>query len=66
MPQVIRKTHNESNTAVLANQATVTLWNPDEEIGGMPIFDPSTQSEVQALRDKCTKSWPMTYGRSRC
>ena len=36
-----------------AGQAAVTLGNADGEIGGLPISDPPTQAEVQALRDKC-------------
>jgi hypothetical protein len=36
-----------------ADQAAVTLGNPDGEIAGLTISDPPTQAEVQALRDKC-------------
>jgi hypothetical protein len=36
-----------------AGQAALTLGNVDGEIGGITISDPPTQSEVQALRDKC-------------
>jgi hypothetical protein len=36
-----------------ADQAAVTLGNTDGEIDGLTISDPPTQSEVQALRDKC-------------
>jgi hypothetical protein len=36
-----------------AGQAAVTLGNTDGEIGGLPISDPPTQADVQALRDKC-------------
>jgi len=36
-----------------ADQAAVTLGNVDGEIGGVIISDPPTQTEVQALRDKC-------------
>jgi len=35
------------------NQAAVTLGNTDGEIGGLTIFDPPTQLEIQALRDAC-------------
>ena len=31
----------------------MTLGNVDGEIGGLTIFDPPTQTEVLALRDKC-------------
>jgi len=34
------------------DQAAVTLWNTDGEIGGPTISDPPTQAEVHALRDK--------------
>jgi hypothetical protein len=30
----------------------VTLGNQDGEIGGLTIFDPPTQAELQAMRDK--------------
>lgn len=30
----------------------MTLGNTDGEIGGLPISNPPTQAEVQALRDK--------------
>jgi len=36
-----------------ADQGAVTLGNTDGEIGGLTISDPPTQTEVQALRDKC-------------
>jgi len=36
-----------------ANQAVVTLGNADNEIGGLAIGATYSQSEVQALRDKC-------------
>jgi len=36
-----------------ADQAAVALGNTDGEIGGLTISDPPTQSDVQALRDKC-------------
>ncbi len=36
-----------------ADQAAVTLGNTDGEIGGLTISDPPTQTEIQALRDKC-------------
>ena len=35
-----------------AAQAAVTLGNVDGAIGGLPISDPPTQAEVQAMRDK--------------
>jgi len=38
-----------------ADQAAVTLGNADGEIGGLPISDPLTQVEVQALWDKSEK-----------
>lgn len=36
-----------------ADQATVTLGNTDDAIGGLTISDPPTQAEVQGLRDAC-------------
>jgi len=36
-----------------ANQAAVTLGNTNSEIGGLTISAAYSQSEVQALRDKC-------------
>jgi hypothetical protein len=36
-----------------ADQTAVTLGNTDGEIGGLTISDPPTQTELQALRDKC-------------
>jgi hypothetical protein len=36
-----------------ADQPIVTLSNTDGEIGGLAISDPPTQTELQALRDKC-------------
>lgn len=36
-----------------ANQAVVTLGNTNAEIGGLTISAAYSQSEVQALRDKC-------------
>jgi hypothetical protein len=36
-----------------AGQTAVTLGNTDGAIGGLTISDPPTQTEVQALRDKC-------------
>ena len=36
-----------------AHQAAATLGNTDVEIGSLTFSDPPTQSEVQALRDKC-------------
>lgn len=35
------------------DQASVSLGNTDNEIGGLTISDPPTQAEVEALRDKC-------------
>ena len=36
-----------------ADQAAVTMYTTDGEIGGLTICDPSSQAEVHALRDLC-------------
>lgn len=40
-------------TQASADQAAVTLGNTNSEIGGLTIGGTYSQSEVQALRDKC-------------
>ena len=49
-----RRTAKSGSTvpAGWGDQAAVTLGNTDGEIGGLTISDPTTQTEVQALRDR--------------
>ena len=55
IPGALRHTGNTLgfyNTSPIARQ-TVTLGNTDSEIGSLTISAAYSQSEVQALRDKC-------------